>query len=529
MREATSQSNISHLSSDSDRTIPTACQPQVAAKGKFSFFDFLVLVISAIQHLFNLCRAAQPQTRLDVREVKRVVIIGAGPIGLSTAIQTKLKNPEADIVMLEKYDQYARNHTLQIDQHCFNACQLDGVDEITEQLQHLQTRLHNQHFRIRCDELEEELRNIAITAGISIQKGETETVMGITPDHVLVKGDSDSTGQYQQVPYDILIGADGAHSKTRKAIIEMMRQDAQNPDNPETAVMFSDLSQKDNDTEFVGGQHIIKHRVRVKYGIQQDTGVMNSGFRNFVRLVYPTIKRMDSIVHEHISRDDQGNLWVTADFFIDQDEHDALKDNGHDMKNPADLKSSHLPASLRHKIETWQAVKHGYCNEVKILGSENISPYRIGSFHAEQPYYITNAGKPIFLTGDALTGLAFMRALNNGLHNSTYIGDQIASMDTSSLEEVGDRFRLYTRLRYKKERFTAALKTALLNILLWFLNVSNHVPWQTNRFTSADINHLIENMNQQIRHQASASSDTGPAQPITGDIATSAARLIAVA
>lgn len=162
---------------------------------------------------------------------------------------------------------------------------------------------------------------------------------------------------------------------------------------------------------------------------------MHSSLRNYAKLVYPTTKWMGTIVHEYISQDASVQHWATTDFFIDQQEYDALKQGGYNLKSPATLSSQQLPDSLRRKIEAWQAVKHQYCDEIKVSDSEQIAPYFIGSFHAKEPSYITQDNKLILLTGDALTGLAFMRSLNNGLHNSTYIGNQVARLDTCSLNE----------------------------------------------------------------------------------------------
>ena len=40
------------------------------------------------------------------------VVVGAGPIGLLTAIALKTLHPESNIVILEKYETYQRKHTL---------------------------------------------------------------------------------------------------------------------------------------------------------------------------------------------------------------------------------------------------------------------------------------------------------------------------------------------------------------------------------------------------------------------------------
>ena len=43
------------------------------------------------------------------------VIVGAGPVGLFTAIQLRLRCPAMRVVMLEKYETYQRQHVLRIE------------------------------------------------------------------------------------------------------------------------------------------------------------------------------------------------------------------------------------------------------------------------------------------------------------------------------------------------------------------------------------------------------------------------------
>jgi cation diffusion facilitator CzcD-associated flavoprotein CzcO len=45
----------------------------------------------------------------------RIVIVGAGPIGLWTALQIKDKLPEEEITILEKNELYERRHHLRIE------------------------------------------------------------------------------------------------------------------------------------------------------------------------------------------------------------------------------------------------------------------------------------------------------------------------------------------------------------------------------------------------------------------------------
>ncbi len=101
------QSGNTPASYDAVRTQPTAQQEQRPATAKCSVFAFLIVIILAFKYLFGLRNRAQPNTTLHEREIKKVVVIGAGPIGISTAIQIQKKYPATEIVVLEKYDEYA--------------------------------------------------------------------------------------------------------------------------------------------------------------------------------------------------------------------------------------------------------------------------------------------------------------------------------------------------------------------------------------------------------------------------------------
>ncbi|QRN04732.1 hypothetical protein GH742_13165 [Legionella sp. MW5194] len=49
-----------------------------------------------------------------------ILVIGAGPIGLLSAIEAKLHNPEAEVVIFERNKEYTRHHTLLVDRRAFN-------------------------------------------------------------------------------------------------------------------------------------------------------------------------------------------------------------------------------------------------------------------------------------------------------------------------------------------------------------------------------------------------------------------------
>ncbi len=55
-------------------------------------------------------------SRDESKERADVVFVGAGPVGLWTAVQLKLASPQTKVLMLEKYTAYQRSHVLQVDQ-----------------------------------------------------------------------------------------------------------------------------------------------------------------------------------------------------------------------------------------------------------------------------------------------------------------------------------------------------------------------------------------------------------------------------
>lgn len=47
--------------------------------------------------------------------MKEIVIVGAGPFGLWTAIQIKKRNPDTSVTIYERYEKYQRSHVLRLD------------------------------------------------------------------------------------------------------------------------------------------------------------------------------------------------------------------------------------------------------------------------------------------------------------------------------------------------------------------------------------------------------------------------------
>ena len=133
----------------------------------------------------------------DPKEVN-TVIVGAGPIGLLNAIGLLTKNPNQKLVMLEKYDSYKRNHTLQVDykqvKKYLEACGEPQDPAILELLK----QVKKSKF-IRISAIEKLLKERAVKLGAEIITGQ-----GVTDFNKQVKE------KYPNA--DLIIGADGTRS-----------------------------------------------------------------------------------------------------------------------------------------------------------------------------------------------------------------------------------------------------------------------------------------------------------------------------
>ena len=168
----------------------------------------------------------------------KVVYVGRGPNALRNALQLKAKNPDTDIEMFEKRPEYVRNHTVNIDDKCFKSLKCYDNQILKEGMDQLRNRILRQHGHISCKEFETDLKLIAERMGITMHAGSDYEVVSI--------GDGKLKFKSGEVLFDVLVCADGAHSKCRKALLKM----ADNPNYQGEDIDFSELSSTDEDCEF---------------------------------------------------------------------------------------------------------------------------------------------------------------------------------------------------------------------------------------------------------------------------------------
>jgi hypothetical protein len=289
-----------------------------------------------------------------------VVIIGGGPVGLWTAVQTKILLPGASIVIIEKYKEYKRSHVLRL-----NKMSMVRAPAHSD-LQKLIDRIPKV---VRTNVLEDELLTLAKKLDISIvYKNITDVRKEI---HEMFPGCM------------AVIGADGSHSITREQIF--------------------------------GGamsvQETLKQIVEIKYEVNGPTRKLN-----FVTEFYPTQKMIDFITEESVGKIRDGKTPVTVRFLVTKKIYEQMKDAT--FKNPFYVPThrDRIPEKLLEAIILWINVRKHCTKEERVDGSEKISALHLDVYQSDKVTYEDKEHhRAYFLVGDAAFGVPFFRALNNGL------------------------------------------------------------------------------------------------------------------
>jgi hypothetical protein len=298
----------------------------------------------------------------------QIIFIGAGPVGLFTAIQVKLHDPKLDIVMFEKYEEYQRKHVLLIEESSYDGSHQD---------QRFQEMLAKLIGPVRTNELETQLLSFARSIGISI------VYRNITSVEELAKQFPETT---------IFIGSDGSHSIVRKQI-------------------FNDEMEEYQDLQYV---------VELKYEVNGNTRPLNS-----LSELLPAMTQTFHFAAEHVGKERDGVTPITVRFFIDKTTFDELKAKGVTFKNPLKLNDVHANDSLNLRklidsIRAWLITRQDLVNENWIEGSVKITAINLAVYKSKY-FALESKDKQWFLVGDAALAVPYFRALNAGLLSGTQL------------------------------------------------------------------------------------------------------------
>ncbi|MFA6302681.1 MAG: hypothetical protein WC627_06065 [Legionella sp.] len=321
-----------------------------------------------------------------------VVIIGGGPIGLAHAWGVKKLNPKLNVVVLEKYEEYQRRHTL-VMQHerlseLMNATNTQQDPALIELLKQLKTDPN-----IRTNSLEKIFKDLAKTSGVAIINQE-------------VKKDAIKQQIFAEYPdAKLIIGADGTHSVV-------------------------------SETLFPAGNQI-KHKF--DYVLQLRYEILGEYKATTPELIafYQLMTKQGLIANEYVGRYEKGKTPVTMQMMISEEDFISLQNAPSKMPirlydNKEDTRKNELNPKLAGFIRKYIAKKIAACesNEIEIENNEvRISVNEAPATHAKEvSCYHKNT--PLILVGDAGLGLSYFKGLNAGLESSA----KLLSLMKSSIQ-----------------------------------------------------------------------------------------------
>jgi len=307
-----------------------------------------------------------------------IVIVGAGPIGLWLALQIQLRRrerqlPDLDIVFEEKYPEYQRTHTLNLEYASFENAILDDTGVIKRMKDAVKAKPH-----IRTDYMETELLALVRSLGMTIHY---RTVTNV---------DEDILTAYPNAA--MIIGADGVRSMVRETVF-----------GPDNAVRTP-----------------LAYSAQIKYMVNEDTCVSNSSITT-----YPLLKQSHFLSFVSVGKKRNGETPVTIQHFIDSFTYEKIKHFG--FKNPvklfSDVLEHKLPSKLLQDIKTHVGFRLANKEDI-LVDTVKLTATELPQQRCKKTIMFHN-GRCYGLTGDAALALSFFKGMNSGLKLATHFAKAI--------------------------------------------------------------------------------------------------------
>ncbi len=363
-----------------------------------------------------------------------IVTVGAGPVGLWLGINLKKRDPDLDVQVYERHEEYVRSHILRL-RHLATtlyACR-DGsarenefFKEITGcSLRDVFLQATGQVF-IRTNDLEQALKSYALDLGVGINYQKIE---------------SPADAQDRHPECRLFVAADGARSNMRQALMG------------ENAI-------KDYPLQYV---------TEVKYQAQGRTGKLD-----FLGDQYKANKLIPHMIFEYVGREKEGITPVTLRAFLDKATYQALPDAS--FAKPLSIDCDGVPECLKRSIQTYMDVRRMKADEVAIADSVKVTKLTL-SMYAAKRFAMMHDDRAWFLAGDAAMGVPYFRSLNQGF----FVGSQLAQILATNKLSPKNKVRAYNVVRPADiawEFATARSKDLLLQAYNDFRKMSAETPWE---------------------------------------------------
>lgn len=329
-----------------------------------------------------------------------VLVIGAGPIGLINAWGMQRLNPSLNIVVLEKYEEYQRKHTLVMQPEHLEAIMKATHSEDHPTLVALLKQLKKDPH-IRTSVLQHTFAKLASESNVQIRTKEVhkEDIKQIIDN------------EYRNA--SLIIGADGTHSVVSDSL-------------------FPEGNQVKYEFDFV-----LQLRFEIK-GVEKAPGIKTQKF-------YQLMARKGLIANEYNGSFEKGKTPVTMQMMISKADFQALQKATSksplrpfatpraDQKLPAVELPPHLKSFITRYINDKIADTVAAGQELD-PESITISVNEAPATHAKN--VVNKRGRTfVVLKGDSALGLSYFKGLNAGLEASAKFLSSIGSSIKNSFRD----------------------------------------------------------------------------------------------
>lgn len=291
-----------------------------------------------------------------------IIIVGAGPVGLATAVQIALytKDTGVKILLLEKHESYQRTNSISLSEESFVKSHTDESYSNTWKAW---------GSSVAVTKVENDLLTLAADLGIEIRRPYTvESLKQVREEYPLT---------------EVVIAADGSRSVLRQHFV-------------------SDKNTHRQDLQYLA---------RVTYKVEGKTRALKLWTE-----ATPLLGSVHHIVTESLRTTPDGKTQVTLDVIVSEKEFKALKKHA-TFKNPvhwdSDREKGLVPVNLVKTIDRWIAERVGRLEENVVPMSMQLSCTDLVTYAS--PRVVFNEGNlTVYVVGDAAFGVPYLRSGNNG-------------------------------------------------------------------------------------------------------------------
>lgn len=342
---------------------------------------------------------------------RQFVIVGAGPVGLWTAIQLKKRMPGCDVVLYERYTEYQRQHILKL-QH---SSMFFGADNSASELdgRFFQSVFGRSRLQMRLTRLSK-----SFVSTQTIESGLREWVLSLGCDIRYQPINSLSSLKSAHPEASALIVANGAHSELRT---ELLGEDAVEQSTLQSVVE-------------------LKFRCPADLWRPQKTA---------------SLEKLHHLAFEYCGKELDGRIPVSLRIFVPDDVYEGVPSAT--FKSPLQTIDT-LPEVLERDIRQYAQLRHIAAEQLMSYGG--LTKLQLSVYKAKRFSHLYD-GTPVFLVGDAAMGVPYFRALNCGLVLASRLAWLLRRVPNAAAATV--IYNRYRPVHVSAEFALAAGKNHLLN------------------------------------------------------------------